>query len=231
MSDPKLELWLVRHGETDWNAEGRWQGHADVPLSEIGRDQAHRLAQRLEGVSFDAVISSDLVRALETARIVSARLGSSPSLVIDPRWREIHVGALSGLTPAEAEARGLGRWHRPFDERYPDGESRAEMGVRVAQALTQVAREYAGKRAIVFSHGGTIKSAFGALLGDPQSAILGSFGTLVNTAISRFQVSLETTDPTDEGEPDTVVRGRLLSFNDTAHLEQRFFEPKLENVL
>jgi broad specificity phosphatase PhoE len=150
---------------------------------------------------------------------------------IDPRWREIHVGALSGLTPTEAEARGLGRWHRPFDERYPDGESRAEMGVRVAHALAQVAREHSGQRAIVFSHGGTIKSAFGALLGDPQSAILGSFGTLSNTAISRFQVSLETIDPSDEGEPDAIVRGRLLVFNDTAHLEQRVHEPNLENAL
>ncbi len=231
MSDPKLELWLVRHGETTWNAEGRWQGHADVPLSEVGRDQAHRLAQRLEGVSFDAVISSDLIRALETARIVAARLGGSPDVLIDPRWREIHVGALGGLTPAEAEARGLGRWHRPFDERYPDGESRAEMGVRVSHALAQVAREHAGQRAIVFSHGGTIKSAFGALLGDPQSPILGSFGTLVNAAISRFQVSLETIDPTDEGEPDTIARGRLLVFNDTAHLEERVHEPNLERAL
>lgn len=231
MTDTKLELWLVRHGETTWNAQGRWQGQADVPLSDLGRDQAYRLAARLEGAPFDTVISSDLSRALETAQIVAAKLQGSPNVQTDPRWREIHVGALSGVTPLEAELRGLGRWQRPFEERYPDGESRAEMGTRVTHALARIAREHAGQRVIVFSHGGTIKSAFGTLMGEPQSVTLAAFGTLSNTAISRFQVWLETIDPTDEGEPNTIVHGKLLAFNDTAHLEQRFFSPTLENVL
>lgn len=231
MSDPKLELWLVRHGETTWNAEGRWQGQTDVPMSKLGREQAHRLAARLEGTPFESVISSDLERALETARIVSAGLETSGEIQTDPRWREIDVGALGGLTAAEAELRGLGRWHRPFEERYPNGESRAEMGIRVARALAQIAQDHTGGRVIVFSHGGAIKSAFGALLGDPKSAMLAAFGSLSNTAISRFTVSLETVDNADEGEADSVVRGRLLSFNDTAHLEAKFVpSPEPEKV-
>jgi 2,3-bisphosphoglycerate-dependent phosphoglycerate mutase len=219
MNDGKLELWLVRHGETTWNAEGRWQGQTDVPLSELGRNQAHRLARRLEGSRFDAVISSDLQRALETARIVAAQLEGSPKILTDARWREINVGLVSGLTADEAAQKGLGHRVRPFDERFPDGESRADLAVRANVALTDLARTRAGTRVIVFAHGGTIKSAFGVLFGDLRTPFWSSFGGLSNTAISRFQVWLETIDHTDEGEPNTVVRGRLLSFNDTAHLE------------
>jgi broad specificity phosphatase PhoE len=89
-------LLLVRHGETDWNAERRWQGHADVPLNERGRDQAERLAEELENARVDAVYSSDLSRARETAEIVGARLGVP--VVLDPALREIDVGSREGLT-------------------------------------------------------------------------------------------------------------------------------------
>ncbi len=222
MNDGKLELWLVRHGETTWNAEGRWQGQTDVPLSELGRAQAHRLAERLEATHFDTVISSDLGRALETARIVAAKLEGSPKVLTDPRWREINVGAISGLTPLEAEQKGLGLRVRPFDERFLDGESRADLAVRTAHALTDLARERAGTKVIVFAHGGTIKSAFGVLFGDLRTPFWSSFGHLSNTGISRFQVWLETTDQTDEGDANEIVRGRLMSFNDTAHLETNF---------
>ncbi len=222
MNDTKLELWLVRHGETTWNAEGRWQGQTDVPLSELGRAQAHRLARRLEGAHFDAVISSDLGRALETAQTVAARLEGSPKVLTDPRWREINVGAISGLSPLEAEQKGLGLRVRPFDERFPDGESRADLAVRTNHALTDLGRERAGTKVIVFAHGGTIKSAFGVLFGDLQTPFWSAFGHLSNTGISRFQVWLDELGDTDEGDSNEVVRGRLLSFNDTAHLETNF---------
>ena len=228
--DTRLELWLVRHGETEWNAEGRWQGQTDVQLSEMGREQARRLAARLEGERFDAVISSDLMRAHETARIVTSKLEGKPDVRLDRRWREIHVGALSGLTADEALTRSLGRWSRPFEERYPDGESRADMAIRVGHALTDLAQQHRAGRVIVFAHGGTIKSAFGVLLQDPQSPFWTHFGPTANTAVSRFQVSLETTDDTTEGEPSVLVRGRLLSFNDIAHLETGFRRSAPENV-
>jgi probable phosphoglycerate mutase len=228
--ETKLELWLVRHGETEWNAEGRWQGQTDVHLSELGREQARRLARRLEGEHFNAVISSDLMRAHETARIVASKLGGKPDVYLDRRWREIHVGALSGLTANDALTRGLGRWSRPFEERYPDGESRADMAIRVGHALTDLAQQRRSGRVIVFTHGGTIKSAFGVLMQDPQSPFWTHFGPTANTAISRFQVALEATDDTTEGEPGALVRGRLLGFNDSAHLETGFLRSATENV-
>src|SRR5581483_11305534 len=95
-------LLLVRHGETDWNAERRWQGHADVPLNARGREQARALAEELAGESIDAIYSSDLSRAQDTADIVGARL--DVPVVVDPDLREIDVGPVEGLTAEESAA-------------------------------------------------------------------------------------------------------------------------------
>src|SRR5881275_129291 len=100
-------LLLARHGETDWNREGRWQGWADPPLNETGRDQARQLAELLRSTPFDAVYSSDLQRAHETALIV-AEPHTVPVLV-DRGLREIDIGSWSGLTRSQ------------IDERFPDG--------------------------------------------------------------------------------------------------------------
>src|SRR5581483_12433051 len=83
-------LLLVRHGETDWNSERRWQGHADEPLNETGRAQAREVADELADRSIDAVYSSDLSRARETAEIIAARLGLS--VTTDARLGEVDVG-------------------------------------------------------------------------------------------------------------------------------------------
>ncbi|HEY5099343.1 MAG TPA: histidine phosphatase family protein, partial [Gaiellaceae bacterium] len=92
-------LLLVRHGETDWNAERRWQGHADVPLNDRGREQARVLAEQLTGESIDAIYSSDLSRARDTADIVGVRLGVP--VVVDADLREIDVGPIEGMTAEE----------------------------------------------------------------------------------------------------------------------------------
>ncbi len=91
----KTTFFVIRHGETDWNLNGRWQGHADVPLNQVGRVQARRLADRLlrDGARIDAIYSSDLKRAWETARAVAAALDLAPRL--DPSLREIDVGSWS----------------------------------------------------------------------------------------------------------------------------------------
>lgn len=142
-------ILLARHGETDWNRDGRWQGWADPPLNETGREQARELAERLRSTPFDAVYSSDLKRALETAEIVAAT--HAQTVEIDPDLREIDVGAWSGLTRAEVEAQ------------YPDGdrpgaETREQHGARVLAAVERIARAHPGDRVLVVAHGGCLRA-------------------------------------------------------------------------
>src|SRR2546421_12731333 len=98
-----VTLLLIRHGETDWNAEHRWQGHADVPLNERGREQAKALAEELAPEGADAIYASDLSRARDTAEIVGERLGLPG--VLDPDLPEIGVGSRAGLTGDEVGGR------------------------------------------------------------------------------------------------------------------------------
>jgi broad specificity phosphatase PhoE len=142
-------ILLARHGETDWNLEGRWQGWADPPLNETGRSQARALAEQLRELAFDAVYSSDLRRAFETAEIVVAphRL----TVVADGGLREIDVGSWSGLTRDELEERF------PNGER-PDGETRDAHAARVLAAVERIARAHAGERILLVTHGGTMRA-------------------------------------------------------------------------
>lgn len=214
MVEPTLKLWLVRHGETTWNTERRAQGHLDVPLSSLGRDQATMLAHRLRGTSFDAIYSSDLSRALETARIVNSNLGGRSQVLADARWREQMLGALQGLSTNEVaamlEARGA---TRPVlvNERYPDAESRAELMERIKLGLQELIRRHPDGRVIVFSHGGSIRAATSVLLGDTDQKL--NFGGLENTSITRFRML---------SNQDTKLRGTMLAYNDSAHLEHNY---------
>ena len=214
MSDsPPLELCLVRHGQTTWNATGRWQGHADAPLSELGREQAERLADRLGSERFDVVISSDLSRAFDTAQAVARRIGLEVQR--DVRWREIDVGDLSGLTSEEAAAKGLYRTNHRFDERHPSGESSADLAARVALAVNDLILGRMGQRVLVVSHGGTIRRALAVILGEPSAPWVHQFRALGNTGIARFELFAN-------GER------RCLLYNDTAHLVARFVPAEVE---
>ncbi len=142
-------ILLARHGETEWNREGRWQGWADPPLNETGRVQARELATRLRATPFDAVYSSDLQRAHETAEIVAEPHGLP--VVADPGLREIDVGSWSGFTRAELAARF------PGGER-PDGETREQHAGRVLAAVERIAREHPGARVLLVTHGGTMRA-------------------------------------------------------------------------
>jgi probable phosphoglycerate mutase len=132
-------ILLARHGETDWNAERRWQGHVDRPLNELGREQAESLADALEGESIAAIYSSDLLRAHETARIVGARLGIE--VVVDPALREMDVGSWSGLTNDEIQDRFPEQFERWSPGEHPphDGETRDELRARVLAAVERIA--------------------------------------------------------------------------------------------
>ena len=145
-------LLLARHGETDWNKEGRWQGWADPPLNETGRAQARTLAEQLRQTPFDAVYASDLRRAFETAELVAAPHGVP--VLSEVGLREIDVGSWSGLTRVEIEARF------PNGAR-PDGETREQHAARVLEAVERIARANAGRRLLVVTHGGTMRALHG----------------------------------------------------------------------
>jgi probable phosphoglycerate mutase len=156
---------LVRHGETDWNRERRFQGHADVPLNAVGLAQARELAASLDGERFSAVYSSPLRRALETAEIVAARLGVA--IEANAGLMEVDVGSWSGLTTLEVEERfpeGFRRW-REHGSGWTDGETYEELARRVTSALAEIGRRHPGEHVLAVSHGGPIRSALASAAG------------------------------------------------------------------
>jgi 2,3-bisphosphoglycerate-dependent phosphoglycerate mutase len=151
-------LILVRHGETDWNRDGRFQGHADPPLNATGRKQARALADVVAGETADAVYSSDLARARQTADIIGERLGLP--VVHERALREIDVGAWQGLNHAEIEGRfpgGLDRW-RAGEAGWELGESYEELTARLLPVLREIARRHPEGEVVVVGHGGTIRA-------------------------------------------------------------------------
>jgi broad specificity phosphatase PhoE len=163
-------LLLARHGETDWNRVGRWQGHADPPLNEAGRQQAELLAEELAGDGVEAVYSSDLRRATETARVVAERLGLP--VTEDSALREIDVGSWSGLTRAEVQERfpdGYARWLG--GEIGHDGETREELTDRVVGAVERIAAAHEGATVLLVTHGGAIRALRRHAGGEPGDPI------------------------------------------------------------
>jgi uncharacterized phosphatase len=136
-------LLLIRHGETDWNAEGRLQGHTDRPLNDYGRRQAHALAERLASDEIAAIYASDLARARETAEIVGARLGLP--VVLEPGLRERDWGSWEGLTGSER------------DRVEYVGEAPGEHAERVLAAVHAIAGRHPAGRIVVVTHGGSMR--------------------------------------------------------------------------
>ena len=152
-------ILMARHGETDWNRENRFQGHADPPLNELGREQARELAKRLTDADLAAVYASPLARASETAEIVAAEL----RLPVEtrPALREVDVGSWTGLTRDEVEAQypeGFRRW-LDADHGWDDGETYDDLGQRVLDDLLELAARHPSERILVVSHGGTMRAA------------------------------------------------------------------------
>lgn len=158
-------ILIARHGQSDWNQEKRWQGHADRPLTERGREQAQALADRVAHIELDAVYSSDLQRARDTAAVVAESQGFK--LRQRPELREVDVGSWSGLTRAEAEERfpeGFTRWRDGYPG-WKDGETYEAMTDRVLRAVDEIAAEHEGGRVLVVTHGGPIRAIHAAALG------------------------------------------------------------------
>ena len=148
-------LILVRHGETDWNRDGRFQGHADPPLNERGRRQAHALAEQFAREPIEAVYASDLVRAHETATIIAERLGLD--VVVDPELRERDVGEWSGLTLAEIEERFPNQLDQWRSGHITVGESRESLTDRALTAALRIAAAHPDGEVLLVAHGGTLR--------------------------------------------------------------------------
>ncbi len=157
-----LKVWLVRHGETDWNREGRWQGHTDVPLNAEGRAQAEALAARLRGQRLAAIATSDLSRARETAQAV-AQVHGLPVLGPYRELRERGYGVFEGLTREQCEAQypDLVRSGPPLGLLEPPGsEPRKEVGARLDRIVRALVTEHGDEHApvLLVSHGGAIRT-------------------------------------------------------------------------
>jgi alpha-ribazole phosphatase len=162
-------LVLIRHGETDWNTAGRWQGQADVPLNERGQEQARRLAQELAEMEIDAIYSSDLGRARQTAAPLAQAAGLP--VIVDERLREIHQGEWQGMLAAEIEARYAetfrSRREDPLNIAPPGGESVAQVRARVLASLSEILLSHPDETVAIVSHGFVLGLLRAHLLGEP----------------------------------------------------------------
>lgn len=203
-------LILLRHGETDWNREGRYLGQKDLGLSPWGERQIEFAARRLHEERIEAIYASDLIRTRRTAEIIAASRGLP--VRTDRRFRELNFGAWEGLTYEEIAARfrrELKAWEEdPVRQTPPRGESLAALVRRVSQAWREIIRQERASTVLLVGHGGPFRVLLCKLLG------------LRPTEIWRFQV--------DPGSISilffTPHKGQLLTLNDTSHLEGRRWE-------
>jgi broad specificity phosphatase PhoE len=179
---------MVRHGETDWNRERRFQGHVDIPLNEAGRAQVRALAGKLAAEAFSAAYTSPLRRAAESAEILGTTLG----LEVRPcdALREIHVGSWSGLTVPEVEQRFPDGHRRWLSSRagWEDGETYAELGLRVVAGLREIADAHPGSRVLTVTHGGPIRSVQAAIRGLSFAASRDEIRYVENCEVVRLTV-------------------------------------------
>jgi|SRR6476661_1705410 len=197
-------ILLARHGETDWNRDGRWQGHSDRPLDDAGREQARLLGVHLAWVGIDLLYSSDLARARETAAAVAAATGLGVS--VDADLREVDVGELVGCSRAEAEARDPA-WYREWRDGavagYPGGETYLDVHRRSVAAFRRILDEADGRTAAVVCHGGNIRAITAEVVGlgaDQRWRI----GAAANCSITAFE--------------RRYGRIAMVTFNETGHL-------------
>jgi len=161
---PIYQFVFLRHGESVGNAQARWQGQSDYPLTDKGRAQARALAERWksDGVKFDLAISSPLVRARETAEIIASAL--NVKLELDPIWLERDIGEMEGLTAEEVRQKPQPPYTTPYDPIGGGGEGDWELFLRSGQALHDLLRKPAGSYLIV-SHGGLLNQLMHAIVG------------------------------------------------------------------
>lgn len=184
-------LFLVRHGETDWNRERRIQGRTDIPLNDTGREQARATGRRLAARSWDGLFASPLIRARETAEIIGAELGLGEPVLV-PAIVERDYGEAEGMDGAEVERR------YPNGATVPGRESRADVADRVVPALEGLALAHPGQVLVVVSHGGAIRAVLDRV--DPGN----DFGPITNGSVHSLELA-----PAADG-----IALRLVAFDD-----------------
>lgn len=199
-------LYLVRHGQTDWNAQGRLQGHADRPLDTVGRIQASAVASRLSSIRLDSVIASDLARARSTASAIAVYHGLT--VKTDPRLREVGFGSWEGLRMSDIAAafpEALAGWREDPPSYLPPGaESPEAVRRRVASFLDDMRQRRLDEHILVVAHGASLRVLLSMVSPWPEGRRRRS---VVDTAsISKVQVSRE--------------RGTILVLNDRSHLAE-----------
>lgn len=201
-----LRIYLVRHGVTVWNKEGRWQGHTDVPLSAEGVEQAKKLASRLAGEKIDAIWSSDLARAKHTAEAIAEPHDLTVNAT--PKLRETMLGEWEGLTIPEIVARGDSEiWqamtHGSLAHRPPGSEPLEEMWARLVGLREEIRNTHTEGTVVIVGHGGSLR----ALLCDALSA---GISTMMHFSLDN--ASLSAIDYTEH-------RVWVKFVNDTGHLK------------
>jgi 2,3-bisphosphoglycerate-dependent phosphoglycerate mutase len=195
-----LTLWIARHGETDWNRAGRYQGQRDVPLNATGRAQAYALAARLAEESITAAYTSDLTRCAETARII----GKTP-IIPDARLREPDYGDFTGLTYADMRTLApdiYDQWQADRSDTPPHGEPVANVINRSRAFVADVKHHHAGRAVLVVTHGETLA----LLLCDLLQVPLSSWRQYATANASLTTLALHGN------------RAELIHFNSTEHL-------------
>ena len=198
-------ILLIRHGQTDWNLQGRMQGHEDIPLNEMGRMQAQALAERLVRWPIQAIYSSDLQRSSATANAIGKAHNIEPMLLSE--WRERDLGALSGLTRQEARAQFAEsvNLHNRTQVRPPDGETHQALLKRGFAAFNDIADKHTDEMVAVVSHGGLLHVLVAHLIGLPNDEY-GRFTMRGNTGLTIVEL-----------HGDKIV---VACINDTSHLEK-----------
>ncbi len=204
-------LIIIRHGETEWNLEGRIQGHLDSPLTETGRAQAEAIAERVQTVEVNALYSSDLGRAYTTAQFVSHKTGQV--ILTDKRLRELYLGKFEGLTEEEVEKR--------FPEEYvylkkadpgyiyPGGESKEQFSLRVISCLEELMVKHEGEQIVVITHGGALSRLIRYTLGMP---VVGSNEyKICNAALNVFSYENKHWQLEIWGDLSHLTEGRITS--------------------
>ncbi|EKX99185.1 histidine phosphatase family protein [Selenomonas sp. oral taxon 138] len=199
------EIIIIRHGETEWNKTGRFQGHSDVPLSAEGRAQAAALGKNLVVDHVDAIYASDLTRAMETAAPLAQRFGLE--VISDPLLRELNFGSWEGRNFNDVNAENPDAmktfYNDPERVNIPDSEPFPEFQRRVAGRVREIVAQERGKRIVIVSHGASIRILFADILSMPIRSIW--HVSQLNTAVNKIRF-----------EDDGFAVVTLM--NDTSHL-------------